>query len=605
MNLELAKTLAWYGGIISAIIGFIWITWQMTRKEVDSSSKQGNDFKKIPGIAWGITLIPVAIILILTSIAPQKEGIRGILTSLLAGIIIPVLLFSLENHFAAKAQTSKQFFLPAFLAVPLTGMGLNLLFMGFTVFLYGIRADNLWISFIIGMGLSLFVLKISSAMSPEPKHETTSATMESIFFIMLAFMISIIMAGYHFPTTTVSAYLPLFILMALFISLLVSSLLVRLKPKKKTMDILPTHLAVFQGLFIGLCLMLVMRMNIDISYLYPVITGSIISILFIVMLYDSSSIIKQVDLSTGVMSVLLLLGGLWLSFKWTMGFGITLFGTGLISIAAVLIPYKYFEVFTMANDCRHHESDADFTQDPLMQGIEKPMKKTDLAPGENRGEIEKSSGFPGDHSWACLFLRGITLAGLAVIIIGLYRVLVQNSFLIQTGLDIAVGDNAAALFLGIFTPLSFEGFNLMGRNIFLPRQEGNFKTALSLLIFSIITALILVYTIGIIFKLEGLAIFILGIAVSALLGTYTYFAQKKEIGIYRASFSPLWIAIAAYSTTLVEYAEVPDQLTRLAKQQIVTGMLLFVIVVYFWAHYRNRMALQKEDTITAELKTEG
>jgi hypothetical protein len=581
MNLELAKSYAWYGGVIAAIIGLIWVIWQMTQKEENTAAEQHVDYRRVLEILWGIALIPTAVILILISISQEGSGIKGILASILAGIVIPILLFSMDIYMVKRTRNVKPQSFTTFISLPLAGLGLSLLFIGFVVFFFGIRAYNIWISFIIGSALSLFVLRILSTMMLSSVYENSSGKMESIFFIVQAFLVSIIMAGHHFPATSTNAYFPLLLLMVVFISLLVSTIPFFLKPGKSTMSILPSHLAVFLGIFIGLSLFLVLRMNLEDKYLYPIITGSMTSCILIILTYGSVSATKKVDLSTGVMGTLLLLGGLWLSFRWTMGFGMTLFGAGLISIASVLIPYKSFEM--SGNSDRVLTSS---TRDLLMEGVE-----GDEETAENRQDVPP----PGEeHTWANLFLRGITLAGLVVIITGLFRVLVQRSFMLTLGLDIAYADNLLALFLGVITPLCFEGLNLTGRNIFLPQTKGNLKHAAGLIIFSLVISVSLLYTIGIIFRLEGLGAFVLGLVISSLFGVYTFFAQRKEKGLFRAAFSPLWIALAAYSINLIKYADVPEQLTRIAKQQIMVGMLLLVIIVYFWTYYKNCRIINEE-----------
>jgi hypothetical protein len=567
MNLEIAKAYVWYGGVISAIIGFIWITWQMIQKERGTVSEKYADSRRILEVVWGITMIPVSVILILISISEKGEGIKGILVSLLAGIVIPILLFSLDFHLSRRFKNVKLLALTSFISLPLAGLGLSMLFVGFSAFFYGIRAESIWISFIIGSAVSLFVLRIISTITLSSVCENSSGKIESVFFVIQAFLVGILMAGYHFPTGSTSAYLPLLLLMALYISLLISTIPFYLKPGKDTMTVLPSHLAVFLGIFIGLSLLLVLKMNLDEKYLYPIITGSITSCVLIIMLYGSASATKGVDLPTGVMGTLLILGGLWLSFRWAIGFGMTLFGAGLISVAAVLIPYKSFES-SSAHD------------------IDKPPV------------LSTSSGEPpitvGQDTLANLFLRGITLAGLVVIITGLFRILVQRSFMLTMGLDLSYTGNTLALFLGVITPLSFEGFNLTGGNIFRQPGKGDFRQATGLSIMSLIVSLLLIYIVGIIFGFEGVGAFILGLIISSLSGVYTFFARRKEKGFSHTSFSPLWIVIAAYAITLTKYSDIPIQLTRLTKQHILIGALLFVIINYFRARYKNYSLLKEE-----------
>lgn len=122
-----------------------------------------------------------------------------------------------------------------------------------------------------------------------------------------------------------------------------------------------------------------------------------------------------------------------------------------------------------------------------------------------------------------------------------------------------------------------------------------------LFIFSLIALVAVMLSVGVLFRLEGLSAFVLGLSIPSLLGVMAFFAQKIDRGLYRASLSPLWVAGAAYSVFLVQYADVPDQLTRLHKQQIAVGMILLIIVVYFLAHYQNRGKDIKNKTVTEEI----
>jgi hypothetical protein len=596
MDLISLKSLIWYSGVVSAIIGLIWMIWQLYQKgeHAAETPDEHNFQRKFLAISWSIMLLPALISILMIFISPAHTSMKGMLLSLIIGLITPLLLTSLESQIVKKTQTNKSISFTTFASLPLAGIGICLLFAGFVSSFYGIRADNLWLSFIIGSASGLFLLKISSNLIPLPKYKVSSNKMDTIFLVIQAAFISTILAGYHFSSSNIKTYFPLMVLISIFLSVFISTIPFTLKPEKKIMNILPGQLAVFITIFLGLCLFLVLKLNIqnDTSYpvyLYTIIAGVVTSVVFIIMMHGSASSVKGVDLSTGAMGLLILIGGIWFSFKWAMSFGITLYSMGLLSVAVMLIPYRSFESIVLRDiDSKSTQPEPPLQGDPIMEGT--------LSNAENiRKPEDKIIQTSERHlTWAALFTRGITLAGLVTVLFGLFKVFVQKSPLLSNGLDLAYADISLALFLGIFASLCLEGFSLTGNNIFKPFVEGNSKTGILNFTLSAIAGVVILISIGILFRVDGLGAFLIGTIIAALLGVFTYFAQRKEEGLYKASLSPLWVAASAYSIFLIKYKDVPDQLTRLDKQQIVIGMILLISVIYFWAHHNNRKAIQKD-----------
>lgn len=602
MSVELANRLAWYGGMISSIIGLAWIIWQMSSRG-EQPSEDSSDRKyqrKFIGIAWAVFLLPAIILIFLLGISTKGTAARGAYGSLLVGLFMPLFLATLESHISRKIRDDAIIPLARFSSMPLAAIGISLFFMGFISFIYGIRADNLWLCFIIGCALGALILRIASNLINQAHYEIMAGRMEASLFIVCSTVVAVIMAGHHFDTLKANAYLPIYMLMGIFLALLLVTVPVVLKPGKKTMDYIPGQMAIFLSIFLGICFFLVLRMNLKTDYNYPIIAGAITSVVLVVILYGSSGSVKGVDLSAGAMAALILAGGIWFSYKWGLGFGITLYSIGILSLAVILLPYKSIESYFLEKEALAEGVGRPFAPvegDPLMEG-QKKSEAGDESKAEASQEDKSKSGDAGankalaggDLTWAGLFLRGITVAGVAVVILGLIRVLIQKSALLDEGIDLSSGDIIAALLMGVLAALCFEGFNLFGSNIFRREEEGTYKNGVFIFVLAALGAAVIPFAMLVFYRLNGLGAFVTGISITALIGVFTYFSQKKDTGLYRGSLSPLWIALAAYSCFLIKFADLPEKLTRLQKEQICVGLILIVIAIYFLAHYKNRKA---------------
>jgi MFS family permease len=575
MNLDMADSLARYGGLAAAVIGLLWMIWQMSGKGegTPADEEEGRRQMKFLGYCWALFALPAIAAIGAMALSPARTGTRGVIASLLTGCFLPLFIVSLESQAIKKRHPSGTFSLSRFASLPLAGLGISLFVIGTLAGIYGIGADSLWLSFIIGSGLGLFIIRLSCGRPAHPAMENLAGKMESIFLLVNSTLVATIMASHHFTKIKLNAFLPLFLLMGIFLALLVTAAFVSVKPGKKTMDLLPGSLALFLAIFLGVSLFLVMRMKLEIAYNYPIIAGAIIAVAYVVVLYGSATSVKGIDLSAGALSCLLLVGGMWFSFKWGLGLGVSLFCLGMLSVTSVLLPYSGLE--------------------PLLKNREKDLLVEGDSPAPPTPEGENGEDGGEDRPWAGIFQRAVTHCGFFLLLAGLFRVLIQKTDLLTQGADIAFGDTPVALFLGVLISLSFEGFNLTTDSLHHPGRELCLKDGMLRFLFAMIAVVGVVLSIGIFYRLEGLAAFVLGLSIPALIGVFSFFSQKSDNGLFRSSLSTLWIAAAAYTNFLYAYRDVPDQLTRLSKQQITVGMILLIMVIYFLAHYQNRGACEK------------
>ncbi len=596
MNQNLANQLLWSGGIVSAIIGLLIIIIYMAGKgeQIPADSDESKYQKNFLTTTWTVFIIFAAVIFVLINSAASKEGIKGAYASSVLGFFIPVFMASIEAIALKKWQEDKPALLLSFTAIPVGTIGISLLYIGFVTLFYGIKAVNLWVAFIIGAALGLYLIRLASNMTNNRRYEDIASRVELIMLLIIATICCTIMASYHFSTHIINAYVPFILLMSLYLITLLCSLPFTIKKDTNITNTISLQLVIFIVLFLGFLVFLIHKLNLKVDYTYPIICGAVTGIIFIVMLHSSSNTIKGVDLSNGAFAVLLLLGGIWSSYKWGLGLGMTLYSMGLLSIGSVLVPQNSLESRIIPEKDPAKRKDLPLQpqeRDVLLEGIGNVVSEDAKSKVDNKGTSKKeiyNSNYEKILSWPKLFSRGLGLAGLAVILPGLFRIVIQSSSLLEYGIDITIGDVTTAFLLGIFTPLFFEGFNLGGPGI-LPNEKceklpGNLLRYFAALF---LLAAIIVVT-GLLFKLDGIAAFLLGLTVPALLGVFSFFSQKTDRGLYRASNWALWIAAPALTFFLVKFQDLPDKLTRANKQHIVMISILLVIILFFVSQFFNR-----------------
>ena len=599
MNQNMANQLLWSGGIVSAIIGLLMIIIYMAGKgeQIKADSEESKCQKSFLITTWTVFIIFAAVIFVVTNFMPSKEGIRGAFASSVIGFFIPVFMASIEAIALKKWQEDKPVMLFSFTAIPMGTIGISLLYIGFVAIFYGIKAVNLWVAFIIGAALGLYLIRLASNMVNNRRYEDIASRIELNILLVISTISCTIMAGYHFPTHIINVYVPFILLMSLYLVTLLCSLPFTIKKDTNITNIISSQLVIFLVLFLSFLVFLVHRLNLKVDYTYPIICGAVTGVIFIVMLHSSSATIKGVDLSNGAFAVLLLLGGIWSSYKWGLGLGMTLYSMGLLSIGSVLVPQCSLESRIVPQGDPEKRKQLPIQppeKDILLEGNDGQDQKKSQKVKENQ---DKTNLYDPTResilSWPKLFSRGVVLAGLATILLGMFRIVVQPSSLLEYGIDITAGDVTIAFLLGIFIPLFFEGFNLGGPGIFinskcekLPGNLLRFFAALFILSAAIVVT-------GLLFKLDGLAAFLLGLTVPSLLAVFTFFSQKVNRGLYRASNWALWIAAPALTFFLIKFRDLPDKLTRANKQHIVIISILLVIVLFFLSQFFNRKKEQE------------
>lgn len=596
MNQAMAENIAWVGGLAGTIIGLIMMIAQVISKgeSLPENSKESKCQKSFLLTSWVLFFIVMIIGIVMIKISPARTGMRGAYATGIAAMFIPVFLASMESLTLRKKTGKDKVLLFVFASLPAGGIGLSLLLAGFISVFYGIKAFNLWTAFIIGSALGLYILRLSSTLVKFSRYESIAGKMETVMYMVMALVCAVIMAGYHFPNEGVKIYLPILLGISIFIISLISISPFKCDKKTGILEILPYQITIFLVLYLGCAIFLISRLAISYDYLNPIICGAVTSALLIILLFNSSSEVKGVDLSLGALSVLLFIGGIWLSFKWSMGFGITLYAMSLLSVASIIVPHKSFEtVYAKLSIKSHKKPAAPENKDILLEGEAEPAATKEIVknvnPEKNENKNESMNEDIDDNlTWAKLFTSGINVIGMAAVLVCIHRVLIQSTNLLNMGIDITSWDISIALLLGVFIPLFFEGFNLAGPNIFFIEKEEGLPSGLWRFAAAVIVTGVTLFCIGIFFGLQGMGAFVLGLSISAVLSVFAFFSQKITKGIYRASHSPLWIAAAGAVLCLSKYKDLPYKFTRSNKQELIIILAIAADIIYIISFYYNK-----------------
>ncbi|MCE1248129.1 MAG: hypothetical protein LWY06_15930 [Firmicutes bacterium] len=597
MNESLARQIIWYGGMLSAIIGLLITIIQISLKgeTPPEDSEESRSQKSFLSSIWVVMIITGILTVIASGFFPAKTGIRGAYISGIAGFFIPVFLVSMDCLALKKKREKDVSSLIMLSSVPLGGIGMSLLFMAFVISFYGIRAENLWIAFIAGGGFGLFLIRLAADLVQFGRYQTSSAKIESIMYMVFAVITATMMSVWHMQkTVSIEVFMPVILLVSIFLVTLITSALFGYKKNQDIMKILPAQLALYIILYLGFVVFIINKLVLDVGYSYPIICGVITSVILIIMVHNSSQSIKGVDLATGAFAVLLLISGLWFSYKWCNGYGITLYALGLMSVAGILVPHKTFETLMIKLG---NKTEPEKAEGKLLQPEERDLLLNGMASNGNTNTKDKDTGdyknvydVPVDKklTWPGLFIKVINFAGLFAIISGIFQVFLYSSVGADNIVDLGMGDVTIALLFGLFLPIVFEGFNLNGPNLFyMDKKEGMPGVLWRFIAIGAIIK-VMVFTMGVIFRVEGIAGFILGLSAVALLALFSYIAQKQDKGMFRFAFSPAWITVAASMMYWKYLIEMADKFTRANKQSIVMGVMVLVAIIYCVSYYANR-----------------
>lgn len=571
MEVIAIKKIILYSGVGAAIIGLLLVIFQMLDKNVrigQDSELQKNSKKFMLGL-WVLFGLCTIATLGIMSFIKGFPTFRGIMLSLLTGCFIPVLLASMESIIKQASDKSKSMPVFKYAYLPLAGIGLSLLYMGLTAQVYGISADNLWLAFVMGSGVGLLIARIACRMTTLREFNTAIDRLEPAVLLACLTLLATIMATQHFNTADIyKAFLPILLLIGLFNAVFISAIPFSVRPGKNVMDTLPALLCLFVILFLGICLYLAVKLNLTKDYNYPLIAGAISSVVLIIVMYGSASSVKRLDFSAGAIGALIIIGGIWFSFKWASGFGVSLYAMSALSLAAVIMPLGVIEAIM------RHTGGVQETLAPM---------QAEMIVEENGKKLSPEA------QWSEIMIKALTIFGFFTIFLVLFRVILQKTTLLNNGIDITVADTLTALLLGAITPLVFEGFNLAGGATAPPEDKGLcVGSGLIIFILTLLLAATLIAATGVFYRLEGLGAFPVGLSLSTVITAFVFFSTRKEQSIFKVASSSLWMAASAFSIFLVKYRDIPDQLTRMKKQELVVALIVVVMIVYFFAHWINK-----------------
>jgi len=390
-----------------------------------------------------IGIIAVILCIILFFLKPQT-GSRGALVCLIAGLLLPATSLTVEIFFRKK----KDIFILSLAAL--------LLIIWCIGHFYGLRAFNLFISLSLGISLSSLWLIMGEKFIKKTDSLSLSLNkIEASTYLMQGIIMAQVLAGYHFRLKTDAAWTLMIIALVMVLVWILS--IVFFRSGRYGMQIMPVQMSFFAIIFLAIAAYITQKTINNLNYFYPILFGVVSGFLLLAIMRDSSFNRGRTDLMAGALGAILLCGLFWISFRMSLGYGISLGGFGLLSVAGIVM---------------HHLS------------LDEKAK---------------------------VYLRGLVLMGITAVLIAGWRVFLQKTDLVISGIDLSEGYIMIGLLAGVFLPLFLEGGFMEEK----PR-EGASSAVLYYILVIFISALSL-FCFGLFLGVPGTAAGFLGLAVASFL----------------------------------------------------------------------------------------
>lgn len=337
---------------------------------------------------------------------------------------------------------------------------------------------------------------------------------ESQSLFNLALLSSSALAWYHFAQSSGGGSTPILLgLIVLFGRILV---LFFFRTQKEGRGVLGWPLVIYFVIVASLAALVNFRQSLSAGYFYPFVFGLMTGVLILAVIRDSTGSSGTEDRLSGTLGIFLFCGLVWVSFRMSLGYGISLGFLGLLSLPGVI----------------------DFKE-------------------------EKSR------------VRGLILIGLAGLLLVGWRVFLQETNLVTFGVDLAAGYGFIGLLAGVILPV----FVVAGGFFEKPPQTKGFLRAVgsyaAILLMSILGLLFIWIFLG----SSGLAASLLGLVLSSLFCVYYFLSTGREEGLYRSDFSLLWTALPFAGCLMAGLSDRLATLTRVHKVWLLVltlGIFLFL-----------------------------
>lgn len=469
----------------------------------------------------------IALTIIFFALEPHT-GKKGVVLLFAAGSVIYTLTMSIYYLLIQKAGVPPEKKQSAVLFNPILLSTLLLLAVILCVSkVYGLHGVVLWEALAAGLAVDalLLVLAAKKMAGTDDLAVPLAQNMQGAAYLHSSVLISIILSIYHFTPELSGTYAAIYLAGAGLICGIIFSLFLNTQTRQNFAAII---CIIFIAAFLFLGFIIINGTIKNINYFYCLAAGSISS-LIILMLYSS----RGNKLSNSILSLLILMGNLWISFKFARGYGLSLCATGFLSCLYVLGPFAFI----------------------------------------NTGAEDKDFKFNS---------KIITAGGLFLVLILLLRLFIQISGMYQEIVGLGSGYFVVGIVLGLFLPFLVEADTLLNpyksentKECCIVKTGLNYFAVLLLALFSI--ALINIFL-----EIEPLCAAFMGIALASAVSFIYMLKNEKQDSIWNASLGSLWIFMPLSACMLFPYKDFIAELSRLQKIEIVSVLLLVILGVYLY-----------------------
>ncbi|MFH0801217.1 MAG: hypothetical protein V2A78_02350 [bacterium] len=508
MALDNFSDFGWYGCLSALVLSSLWLSAMVPARPTSSGEESCDSSERTFWVnAWKLTG-PVAFVisLFLLVVKPGSGG-RGLLACLIFGLLLPSISLWAEslarkNRLSAVSSLSGEF-----------SLGLFLFVLGAIGHFYGFRAYSLLFALALGISLGGLWIGMLKRWSPAGGGEGISSLVrlvETQTLFHLALLSSLALAWYHFAQKSGGASTPIFLGLIILLGRIL--VLFFFRAQKEGRGVTTWPLVLYFVIAASLAAVLNFRQSLSAGYIYPFVFGLLTGVLILAVIREGGT----EDRLSGTLGIFLFCGLVWVSFRMSLGYGLSLGFLGLLSLPGVI----------------------DFKE-------------------------EKSR------------VRGLILIGLAGLLLVGWRVFLQETNLVTFGVDLAAGYGFIGLLAGVILPV----FVVAGGFFEKPPQTKGFSRAVGSYAAILFMSLLALLSIWIFLGSSGLAASFLGLVLSSLFCVFYFISTGREEGLYRSDFSLLWTALPFAGCLMAGLSDRLATLTRVHKVWLlvlILGIFLFL-----------------------------
>lgn len=394
----------------------------------------------------------------------------------------------------------------------------------------GVRSVFVWAYFAAGLASdALFLVLAGKKLGGDNQVISIAKSMQQSFYYHMAAIAAVMLGLYHFSGTLTGVLAAGYIIAFSLCLAVVFNFIMRAETRQAVYDV---FYAVFIAVFLAGSYFIIISLIKNVNYFYC-IAGGAVSAFIVMILFLHNENNKFIN---AALSVLILIGNLWISFKFAAGYGLSLCAIGFLTNIYILQPLYIYKEET---------------------------------------EIK-------------MVVKVLETAGLFFVLILLARLFMQVSGLYSEGINLNNGYFIVGLALGLFLPIFTEADTLLNP---YKSDEGKpvsiFIIALNYIVLFILAKLS-IGAILVFLGIEPLFSALMGLSLAALAAFVYMFKNKTEDVIWNTSLGSLWAFLGLLAFMMYPYNNILGDFSRMQKIGMILGVLIIVLVAYLWTGYRRQ-----------------